>query len=138
MRIKISDDERVTEALRAVNSTAQSHTYSYASALRVVAENAEKELADLGIPKNARQGARIVAQSGDKLPSAYKYVATTTTVTLERGASAWYLVAAHRSSLWPRLAPHRDLQLTVAQDALAVGKVRSRYSRPQPVAMVAL
>lgn len=138
MPIKLSDEARISDLLSAVNGHSRSHTYTAAYQLRAIALDAEKRLEELGIPKKDRIGAVIVSQSGSKLPSAYKYTATTTTVCLKRRSSEWYLVEAYRSSLWPREAPDNDLKLTPKQDAIAIGKLRQRYSIPRPIEMVSL
>jgi hypothetical protein len=127
MKINISDKEAVRAALAAVNRKAERHAYTLPSEIAAVADDAERQLARLDVPKAARKGARYVSQSGSKLPNSYKYKATGTTVTLERGAAGWFLVDVAACDIWPGKAPFQRLTLTVEQDAIAIAAVRRQY-----------
>ena len=132
MKINLNAVEKIEAALAAVNGKAARHTYTDAVDLKHVAERAETELERLGLAKAYRAGARVVAESGEKLPGRYKYQATTTTVTLERGSNGWFLVAANSSTLWPQSAPTYRLALTPKQDQIVVERFRSQYAvQPQ-------
>ncbi len=127
MKINIADTEAVRAALAAVNGKAERHAYTLPSEIASVADDAERQLARLAVPKAARNGARYVSQSGSKLPGSYKYKATGTVVTLERGASAWFLVSVAACDIWPGKEPFARLTLTPDQDAIAIAAVRRQY-----------
>lgn len=128
MRINLTNTDAVRAALAAVNGKAERHTYTLPSEIAAVADDAERQLARLDVPKAARKGARYVSQSGRSLPNAYKYKATGTVVTLERGASAWFLVDVAACDIWPGNAPITRLTLTPDQDAAAVAALRKSYA----------
>ena len=138
MRVNLNADEKITAILVAVNGKASSHAYTTGGELRAVAKNAEAKLEELNIPRDLRPGAVMVSESGEKLPNRYKYQATTTIVSVERGSAGWFLVAAKRSGLWPNREPYRNLILTSAQDTAAVERFRAQYARPVPAQMVNL
>jgi hypothetical protein len=128
MRINLKDTDAVRAALAAVNGKAERHAYTLPSEIAAVADDAERQLARLDVPKAARKGARYVSQSGQGLPKAYKYSAIGTVVTLERGASAWFLVYVGACDIWPGKAPITRLTLTPDQDAAAVAALRKAYA----------
>jgi len=128
MRINLKDTDAVRAALAAVNGKAERHAYTLPSEIAAVADDAERQLARLDVPKAARKGARYVSQSSGNLPKAYKYKATGTVVTLERGASAWFLVDVAACDIWPGKAPIYRLTLTPDQDAAAVAALRKAYA----------
>jgi hypothetical protein len=127
MKINLKDTDAVQAALDAVNGRATAHTYNTPYFVHVVAREAERELARFNVPKAARKGARYVSQSSGNLPKAYKYTAIGTTVTLERGASAWFLVDVAACDIRPGAAPFYRLTLTPDQDAAAVAALRKAY-----------
>ena len=127
MKINIADTDGVRAALAAVNGKAERHAYTLPSEISAVADDAERQMARLDVPKAARKGARYVSQSGSLLPKAYKWTATGTTVTLERGASAWFLVDVTACDIRPGAAPFERLTLTPDQDAVAVAALRKAY-----------
>lgn len=127
MKINIADTDAVRAALAAVNGKAERHAYTLPSEIASVADDAERTLARLDVPKAARKGARYMSQSSGNLPNAYKYAARGTVVTLARGASAWFLVDVEACAIWPGHAPIQRLTLTQDQDAIAVAAVRRQY-----------
>ena len=114
----------IADALIATNGNARTHTFGVQDILGE-ARMAEDRLIELGFANADRRGARLEAESGDKLPNAYKYQATTNCITLVRGSTHWYLTSLSRGGLWPNRQPTSDLILTVKQDALAVQKYRT-------------
>ena len=128
--IKINPENRdaIAALLLTVNGKAETHTYTHYHQVERIALEAEERLNVLGITKKERAGAVFVAQSGSELPSAYKYAAQTTRLTLTRRASGWYLSQAARADLYARTKPARNLVLTAAQDAAAVAAFRRAYS----------
>jgi len=138
--IKVTADnaDAIKAALAAVNGRSHAHTYTSCEEVIWVTRRAETRLEELGLPKGLRSGARMVDQSGTKLPRAYGNRATTTTITVERRSSAWWLVEVRPSILWPQARPYQGLVLTPAQDAEAVRRLRETYRVDTPSPAVAL
>lgn len=126
---------KIVQALAEVNGRASAHVFEFYSQIARLAEVAELALAEFGVAKGARKGAAYTAESGETLPSAYKYCAQTTFVVIERGSSAWYLVKIKRSEIYPRQRPNAFLCLTSAQDEIAVAKLRGGYRLQAIVAL---
>lgn len=126
--IKITDTAAITAALAEVNGKANAHTYTHAHQLAGIAAEAEAELEALGIPKKHRAGARYAAQSGSRLPNAYKHGAITTVVTISRNNSGWKVEKISQATLYPNCTPRELLLLTPAQDAIAISNLRKCYS----------
>ena len=127
--IKITQEntDKIKATLDAVNGRAIGHTYTHAYQILRLAIDAECALASLGLAKGERVGASVTFQSGEHLPAAYKYVARTTTVTLLRRTSAWYLAVVRSSELHPRSNPRQSTVLTEAQDSVLVAALRKKY-----------
>ncbi len=129
MKIKIEAKNRdvIEAALKAVNGTASRHTYGSFVDVENAMRYADVQMDRLGIPRGYRKGAKYIEQSGDTLPKAYGYEAKTTTITIERGSSAWYLVEVKESGLYPRSKPLMRLTMTAEQDGIAVAQLRKKY-----------
>ena len=127
MKIKISTKNiaSISAALALVNGTAVDHTYRASDIVRL-AEEAESFAASLFDNKKQTVGAEYNAESGSKVPSAYKYPRISTVVWLKRFSSGWFLVAVERGTIWGSGGISR-LTLNAAQDAFAAAKARSRY-----------
>ena len=128
IKITKENESAIDQVLKAVNGKASSHTYTRFSELWCVANEAEEQLSEFNIPKALRKGARYVSQSGEILPSAYKYAATTTTVTIERKSGGWYLSHVAPSTLYSRTKPRKSLLINPDQDAAAIANVRKSYT----------
>jgi len=135
IKIDPKNCEKIVQALAEVNGRASAHVFEFYSQIARLAETAEKALAEFGVPKISRKGAVYTAESGEKLPSAYKYCAQATSVVIERGASAWYIVEIKRSELYPCQRPTASLCLTSAQDEIAVARLRAGYRLQAAVAL---
>jgi hypothetical protein len=127
IKLAKENEAAIEAALKAVNGRASTHAWTTLFELEKAAFWAEKRLERLELPKAVRPGARFVAQSGETLPNAYKYQATTTTVELLRRGAGWYLVDAMQSGLYPKATPRHVLTLTPAQDAKAIEVLRRDY-----------
>ena len=115
MKIKI--ESKNTDKIRATLDEVQGNANArilFTGFVLDLAERGEDKLADLGIPKKYREGASMAYCEGG-LPNPYKYKANTTLVQIERGKSAWYLVACSRVSIYPREKGRHDLTLTERQ-----------------------
>ncbi len=127
IKVEFKNHLAIETALRAVNGKKDSHTFcTYFSLARIMTE-AEEKIAALSIAKKYRAGATYVAQSGEELPSAYKYGAATTTVTIARTSGGWYITDIKASTLYPRSKPVRSLHITQEQDAIAIAAIRNGY-----------
>ena len=115
MKVKIDskNTDKIRAALDAVQGNANARIL-FAGFILDLAERGEDKLGDLNIPKKYREGASVTYYEGG-LPNAYKYKANTTLVRIERGKSAWYLVACNRVSVYPREKGRHDLTLTEKQ-----------------------
>jgi hypothetical protein len=127
IKIEYKNYEVIVSALRAINGKKDSHTYTYGHQIEKSANDAELRLEALSIPKKSRIGAEYVTQSGEELPSAYKYGASTTTVTMVRKSGGWYITDIKSSTLYPRSKPVRSLRITQEQDAIAIAAIRNGY-----------
>jgi len=137
--IKITLDDymenaAIVAALRAATGKAMAHTYTHATEIAFLARTAEARLERLGIPKAMRAGAVLVADSGTKLPKAYKYSARATVVHLIRKSTGWYLESAAATDLHPGHTPAERLRLTPDQDAKAIAVLRTQYALITPAA----
>jgi len=132
MKLKISDNPtdqaRIEDALRRVNGQADRHTYSSASEIIAIAQEAEKKLDQLLIPKKNRAGAIATKTSGRKVPRAYKYHRVATYVKLVRGSQEWFLTFVAKVNVFPD-NPGRNLLLTLTQeqDKIAIEAFRKGY-----------
>ena len=128
--IKITDDNKnaIIAALAEVNGKATAHVFTGYHQIAKIRDFGETELERLSIPQSKRAGAKVVRQSGEILPMAYKSAAQSTLVHIERRSSAWYLVNVERSPLYPRSKPKRNLILTADQDGRAVEALRRNYA----------
>jgi len=125
--IKESNRAQIDAALRTCNGhAARAHTYTCASEIIMLAENAEETLAEL-LPKSARSGASMHAVSGCPVPNSYKYARVATRVSIQRGSACWYLTAAHTTNVWQQGGRIGLPTLTGAQAALALAKTRAKF-----------
>jgi hypothetical protein len=120
MKIKLDNS---AAALAVVNGKADAHTYSQRE-LQRVAERAEAQLEQLGIPKGERPGAIVRCVSGGTVPSAYKYSRKLTSACLTRTSGGWWLTECMAVD---GRKGHETLYLTSAQDATAVAVLRKGY-----------
>jgi len=132
LKLKISDNPadqaKIEDALRRVNGQATRHTYSSASEILAIAQEAEQELDRLLLPKKNRAGAVAKKASGSRMPKAYKYRRAATMVEMMRGSRNWYLTYVLRTRILPEnRAGHLSLMLTQEQDKIAVGSFRKNY-----------
>jgi hypothetical protein len=129
MRINLTNNDKIREALASVNGTATAHTFTGASDLAPGLAMAELELKRLGLRKPSWTGARVRIHSQGPTASAYKYAAIGTRVILERGATGWFMVDAGRIDLRPAAANRAvrvwlELQDCQRKDALEMMRAR--------------
>jgi len=137
MKIKI--DSKNTAALEAAlaksNGRSTAHTFCAASDLIDCARQAEAKLDHLALKKGSRFGAIAKANSGKSVANAYKYSRITSTATLVRGSSAWFLIDLLTSESFDRTAGAVYVSLTASQDAEVTATFRAKYGK-QPIETV--
>ena len=128
MKIKITEANRtkIYALLNEINGKSVSHTAS-AQNIFDIAELSELQLDKFSIAKKDRSGAIAFGMSGGNVPTAYKYSRIVNTYTIERGASDWFLIAAHKKDIWGN-AIKNELILTPAQRDIAVSKFTEQFS----------
>lgn len=116
----------VRQALAAVNGKATQHTYTDLHDINRLVIDAESKLESLGIPKNNRHGARFSAESGDKVPSAYKYSRTGARVVFERRKAGWFLVSIDTATIYQD-GGKCTLQITAEQQDQAIAAMHKKH-----------
>ena len=126
--MKITEANRVAinALLDKINGKSYSHT-AFHKHIFDLAESSELQLNKFDIAKKDRSGAIASGMSGGNVPTAYKYSRIVNTYTIERRASAWFLVSIDKIDNWGNAAkPH--LSLTPAQRDIAVSKFTAQFS----------
>ena len=129
IKIDIKNLTAIQAVLNQANGRSTAHTFTAAAEIIEAADNAERQLADLGLTKSLRAGATATASSGSGVPHAYGYQRIVGAVTLLRGSSAWFLVEATTGNTWCTKAGETRVALTPSQDTLVTGAFRSRYAK---------
>ena len=134
MKIKINDKNTAAleAALENANGRSLAHTFKSASDIIECARQAEAKLQSLSLAKGCRSGAIATANSGGKVPNAYKYTRITSTATMVRGSSAWFLTSITAFETFDRTAGAVYVSLTSEQDAEITATFRAQYGK-QPV-----
>ena len=135
--MKITEANRVAinALLDKINGKSYSHT-AFHKHIFDLAESSELQLDKFDIAKKDRSGAIASGMSGGNVPTAYKYSRIVNTYTIERGASAWFLVSIDKIDNWGN-ARKDNLFLTPAQRDIAVHKFTSQFSVQAVVSAVA-
>jgi len=127
IKIDIKNLPKIQAILNKVNGNATSHTFTGASEILRCAENAEKQLENLQLPKISRSGAISKATSGSSVARSYKYQRTISYAKMIRKSSAWFLVELSKFESWTTGAGTTSIDLTLEQDRKAIFQFRSRY-----------
>lgn len=129
MKIKITPDNKakIDAALNESNGGAVTHTFTTYAEIERLSKNAEDRLSSLLPTKKSWSGAEWMKTSGGSVPNAYKYPRNVTSVKITRCASGWFLTGVSSRQMYGD-APSGRLFLTVEQYALAVEKLRGKYS----------
>jgi hypothetical protein len=102
--MKITNDIKSAQAVNAliekVNGRAIMHTFGCFSDLQAITLRAEKQLEVYGLSKKDRVGATVIAVSGEKMPSAYKYQITVNHAEFVRKATGWVLTGLTKHQSW--------------------------------------
>lgn len=133
MKIKITDQNNalIQITLNEANGNATAHTFRWANEIIDCARQAEDKLQQLDLKKGSRSGAIAKASSGGSVANAYKYTRITSTATMVRGSSAWFLTSLTCSETYRRSAGETYVSLTAAQDAEVTATFRSQYFKQE-------
>ena len=133
MKIKINEQNRAAlqAALDEANGTATAHTFRHVIDLIDCARQAEAKLEQLALKKGSRSGAIATANSGGSVANSYKYSRITSTATLVRGSSAWFLTSLTASETYRRTAGQVFVSLTPAQDAEVTATFRAQFGKQE-------
>jgi hypothetical protein len=126
IRIHEKNFPAIDSALCAVNKDARGHTFSSATELQLLAKRYEIKLLKLVGTKKDMQGAKVRCSSGEPVPNAYRYPRIGTSVTLTRGARAWYLTSVDRVRLDQRGGKY-EIVLTPTQSEVATQNFQLRF-----------
>ena len=131
MKIKINDKNiaALQAAVEKSNGSATAHTFRSWHSLLECARQAEAQLQSLGLAKGSRSGAIAKASSGGSVANAYKYSRITSTATLARGSSAWFLTSLSLFDTFRKTAGEVHVSLTSEQDVEVTEKFRAQFSR---------
>jgi len=127
MKISVTDQnkDKIEEMLKGVNGRASEHTYNYYTQIKSLVAGAEERLAEL-LPKKCFVGAKFYAESGDKVPNAYKYARKSTVIYFERGVKDWFILQIKSDQVYKE-GGSKILSLTEEQDMKAVEMLRYNY-----------
>jgi hypothetical protein len=99
-----SANAAIQAALDAVNGKAEAFTVCCANRVYELSLRAEDYLEDNNVSESDRAGATVTYRPAGPQAAAYKNAAISTTVTLSRTASGWYLTDVKRTPTYPRAA----------------------------------
>ncbi len=115
MKIKIEaiNNEAINAELGKINGKATSFTITCTKELIDIATRAEKKLELL--PKAMRKGAVVRYRPAGPSARSYKYAVKSTRVTIERGASGWFLTGVEATEVQPKRPENFIIAITDAQ-----------------------
>ena len=133
MKIKINDQNNalIQITLGEINGNATAHTFRWTNEIIACARQAEAKLQHLALKKKSRSGAIATANSGGSVANAYKYSRITSTATMVRGSSAWFLTSLTCSETYRRTAGDTYVSLTAAQDAEVTATFRAQFGKQE-------
>ena len=133
MKIKINDQNIVAlqAAVKKSNGSATAHTFISWHSLLECARQAEATLQHLSLKKGSRSGAIATANSGGSVPNAYKYSRITSTATMLRCSSAWFLTSISAAETFRKSAGGVHVSLTPSQDAEVTATFRAQFGKQE-------
>ena len=131
MKIKINDQNNalIQITLGEINGNATAHTFRWTNEIIACARQAEAKLQHLALKKKSRSGAIATANSGGSVPNAYKYSRITSTATMLRCSSAWFLTSISAAETFRKSAGGVHVSLTLSQDAEVTATFRSQFGK---------
>jgi len=127
--ISKENSEQIEVMLREVNRDNRAHTFNRYFDIERAAEDAEKLLDKLDLPKSNRRGAIYEVESGRPVPSSYRgWYRTGTLICIERGTKGWYLVCVKQTGFAKNEGGRYLLHLTQKQDEILIERLRRSYA----------
>lgn len=108
MRILMTNENKVTEAINAAEGRATSRTITYADIMDV--------LNRIRVPKSKLDGTSVHWDGGQKFPSAYKYTPESTHWCADNIKGKWYLTDVYRATC-PNHKKRGDIKYSEAAKA---------------------
>ena len=100
MKINTNNTEKVQALVDKVEARAKVRCFFSADRVQREIKRIEKRLHELNCLKKNWKGMRFTLYSDfGRMPNAYKGTPECTSITIERGASGWFIVAASRSQM---------------------------------------
>jgi hypothetical protein len=106
MKINIKNKEKIEAILDEVQKNKSARTLGYLWVVEL-AEKAEKHLDDYDVPKKIRKNC-VLDYFEHVNCNAYKYSYESTSISLQRGSSDWFLTICYRNSTWPNSTSKPD------------------------------
>ena len=122
---KINAD-KINAILTEVNGKAADHTYRSFNHFSVDAEAVIWKIENLLGGKKYCPGAKFSIESGNSVPSGYKYTRIGTRVEFECRASGWFVTEIKRADIWSK-GGESKIVLTPAHHDRAVNVLKSGY-----------
>jgi hypothetical protein len=122
---KINAD-KINAILTEVNGKASDHTYRSFNNFSADAEAVIWKIENLLGGKKYCPGAKFSIESGNSVPSAYKYTRIGTRVEFECRASGWFVTEIKRADIWSK-GGESKIMLTPAHHDRAVNVLKSGY-----------
>lgn len=119
-------NDKAQQMLDEVNGRAKSFTLDI-SDLSKIAQRAENQLDESGLPKSKRVGAIVFYAPAGPSAKRYKYNAISTTVTLRRVKNGWRLIDASRCSARPQEPEHFRVRISPEQSEIITAHAMRNY-----------
>ncbi len=120
--LRLSQENEIEALLASVNGRATRWTIGKVSEVRIAADKAELQLANVRLPQKDRIGATAIAYGDAPDRSAYKYGVDSTRIHLRRYADGWRIMAAARVALYPK--DSRASKIKVSLCAASIEKIK--------------
>lgn len=121
-----SNAEKINIILNEVNGRAADHTYYNYKDVEIDAAIVIGKVEKLLGGKKHNAGVVIAIESGDPVPSAYKYTRIATRVVLECRSSGWFITYIGRVDIWKK-GGESTIHFTQAHHERATEVLRGEY-----------
>jgi hypothetical protein len=121
----------IQAALDAVNGKATAFTVRYANDIYHLVLRAENHLNDNIVPVTDWAGATVTFRPAGPAAAAYDNAAISTTITVSRTATGWYLTDVQRDKVYPRSAQRFVVTITDRAAANLVRRTLKAFGRVQ-------
>lgn len=124
IKITAANRNAIDAALRAVNGSADTHTFAEAWEIERLVNIANADLARAHLPLSMHHGATFQAMSGEPVAKAYKRQRRATYVVLERRKTGWFLATIEPKDIWPAQGGTHRLVLKPWQLTMALQRFK--------------